>query len=379
MNRTFLPPSSSSAIERRSFIKGLTALSLGLVCGVNEVSAAPVVYRRRRYTLVGAEECIQFYRQAIQGPLSSVAEEVGQLHLSDGTLNAFEKRLHKTQTDAVIVAPSCETGCALIRRALQAGCDVITELSPGSTFEAWASVHDTYARTGRTIRLALPQRYVPAHAEVKILLAGGRVGKLLSVDFIHARPPRPLADKGTSEGPNLEAWASFDLINWWVGSAPLRLCLNGRAYSHGFDSRRPRLLYRDGVTLSYSEKNSTGVPCYFVAFNGTQGRLEHSWTSRVHGAGGSALGAFSRSSPESKTRLFPLRGPAREVVAPSEEGQSGEEQMLADLFSAEIQPERRARALGGVESATWALAVGRGLRETRGEGRDLEASLFSFA
>ena len=95
----------------------------------------------------------------------------------------FERMIAETKPDTVIV--TCQDSChdTYICRAMELGCDVITEKPMTIDAERAQRILDTQKRTGRKVRVTFNYRYSPPRTQVKDLLMSGAIGDILSVDF----------------------------------------------------------------------------------------------------------------------------------------------------------------------------------------------------
>jgi predicted dehydrogenase len=149
----------------------------------------------------------------------------------------FEDMIRKTKTDTVIVTTVDATHDDYIVRALDAGCDVITEKPMTTTPEKCQRILDARRRTGRKIRVTFNYRYSPPRTQVKDLLMSGAIGDILSVDFhwllntVHGTDyfRRWHSQKRNSGGLMIhKATHHFDLVNWWLGAVPQSVTAVGK-------------------------------------------------------------------------------------------------------------------------------------------------------
>ena len=145
------------------------------------------------------------------------------------TFTNFEEMLTKTKPDTVIVTTPDGTHHTFITRALEAGCDVITEKPMSTTVEKLNSILDAQKKSKNKIIVAHNYRYTPTRAKIKELLMQGRIGRVTSVDFhwyldishgadYFRRWHRLREFSGTLL--NHKASHHFDLLNWWIDSDP---------------------------------------------------------------------------------------------------------------------------------------------------------------
>lgn len=274
-----LASSRASSISRRAFVKGVSVAGLGLALGVTSLSANESS-RRRRYAIVGVGHRSGMYQDAIRGPHRDAAELVGICDLNPGRMEVcraeftqaglkapaaygpsdFEKMVTETKPEVVIVTVPCGLHDEYIVRALNAGCDVITEKAMTTTPEKCARIIEARKRTGRSVRVTHNYRYSPPRTQVKDLLMSGEIGDVLSVDFHWLLNTQHGADyfrrwhshKAMSGGLMVhKASHHFDLVNWWLSAVPTSVRATGK---HEFYT--PAMAKRLGLE-SYHERCQT--------------------------------------------------------------------------------------------------------------------------
>ncbi|PTY08129.1 gfo/Idh/MocA family oxidoreductase [Opitutaceae bacterium EW11] len=441
----------SHPIGRRTFVKGISTVGLGLALGVTGLSAAAeTAGKRRRYTIVGTGHRSSMYQEAILGDHKDHAELVGICDRNAGRMEVcrnrwsaagltpppayapadFEKMIRETRADVVIVTVQDSAHDDYIVRAMEAGCDAITEKPMTTTAEKCLRIVEARKRTGRHLRVGHNYRYSPPRTQVKDLLMNGEIGDVLSVDFHWMLNTHHGADyfrrwhshKENSGGLMIhKASHHFDLVNWWLGAVPASVRATGKrefytpkmAKRMGLEShhercrtcpekdkcgffldlaadKRLKMLYVDqerfdgyfrdrcvwrpdisiedtmnvlvtydnGVTLAYSLNAFNSWEGYTIAFNGTKGRLEHSMVEKVYVAGTQTeQGGVLQEGV--KTRVIPLRGPAREVETWSGAGShaGGDSVMLNDLFLPNPPADKYLRA-ADERGGAYAMLVG---------------------
>jgi len=156
------------------------------------------------------------------------AEEAG-LKLPGYTAENFEKMIIETKPDCVIVTTRDCTHDDYICRAMDLGCDVITEKPMTTGAGKCRHIIDTQKKTGKTCTVTFNYRYSPPRTQVKELLMNNVIGNVLSVDFHWMLDREHGADyyrrwhrKKINSGGLLvhKATHHFDLVNWWLSSIP---------------------------------------------------------------------------------------------------------------------------------------------------------------
>ncbi|MFG2524936.1 Gfo/Idh/MocA family protein [Streptomyces sp. NPDC048527] len=230
----------------------------------------PDTARRRRCAVVGLGARAQLFTEALSGPYADRMELVGfcdvnahRMAVHNQWLGAdvpmyaagdFEEMLRRERVDLVVVCSVDRTHDHYIVRGLEAGCDVVTEKPMTTDAPRARRILDAQRRTGREVRVAFNYRYNPVHAAVKETLASGAIGEIGSVHFEWLLDLRHGADyfrrwhrdKANSGGLMVhKASHHFDLVNWWLGTAPETVYAQGGLFFYGDEAGRRRGLARD--------------------------------------------------------------------------------------------------------------------------------------
>jgi predicted dehydrogenase len=245
---------ASTPINRRQFIAGtaLTGATLALGTGTSFGISA----RRKRYAIVGVGSRAGMYREAVLKTFAEHAEMAGDCDLNEGRLKLaqaqakeaganvpiflakdFERMIRETKPDIVIVTTKDATHDHYITRAMEIGCDVMTEKPMTTDEHKCREILKTQRRTGRNLRVTFNYRYAPSRTQVKDLLMAGTIGDVLSVDFHWMLDTNHGADyfrrwhsnKANSGGLMVhKASHHFDLVNWWLSAVPVTVVATGK-------------------------------------------------------------------------------------------------------------------------------------------------------
>ncbi|MEO3871693.1 Gfo/Idh/MocA family oxidoreductase [Nonomuraea sp. B12E4] len=159
----------------------------------------------------------------------------------------FDKLLELA--DAVIVTTVDATHARYVCAALDAGRDVIVEKPLTIDAEGCAAIAEAAERsTGRLI-VTFNYRYSPRNSAVRRLLMEGAIGEVTTVHFewtldtIHGadyfrRWHRDRANSGSLLVH--KATHHFDLVNWWLGSAPETVFAQTDLRFYGAENARKR-------------------------------------------------------------------------------------------------------------------------------------------
>jgi predicted dehydrogenase len=180
----------------------------------------------------------------------------------------FDRMVAVEKPDTVIVTSVDRTHHLYIVRAMELGCDAITEKPMTTDAESCRRILQTVERTGRKLRVTFNYRYSPIRSTVKSLLMKGTIGAVKAVNFEWLLDTRHGADyfrrwhrdKRNSGGLLVhKASHHFDLVNWWLDSSPQRVFGFGSLAFYGRENARDR-----GVTTFYErgtgEPNAAGDP-----------------------------------------------------------------------------------------------------------------------
>ncbi|KND30239.1 Gfo/Idh/MocA family protein [Streptomyces acidiscabies] len=227
---------------------------------------------RRRVAVVGLGSRARLFVNALAGPYADRYELAGfcdtnsrrmAVHnewLGSGTpvpaypTGEFGEMLRRERIDLVVVCSVDRTHDEYIVRALDAGCDVVTEKPMTTDADKARRILAARERTGRDVRVAFNYRYNPAHSAVRELLADGAIGEVGSVHFEWLLDLRHGADyfrrwhreKANSGGLMVhKATHHFDLVNWWLDSSPELVYAQGTLFFYGSEAGRRRGLARE--------------------------------------------------------------------------------------------------------------------------------------
>ncbi|MBR5024895.1 MAG: Gfo/Idh/MocA family oxidoreductase, partial [Victivallales bacterium] len=154
----------------------------------------------------------------------------------------FDKMILEQKPDRVIVTSMDRTHHYYICRAMELGCDVITEKPMTMDAEKCQQIIDTKHKTGKNLTVCFNYRYAPRNTKVKELLAQGICGEIISVHFewlldtSHGADyfRRWHRDKRNSGGLLVhKATHHFDLVNWFLEQEPVKVNAFGRRGFYG--------------------------------------------------------------------------------------------------------------------------------------------------
>ena len=226
--------------------------------------------QRKRYALVGTGSRAAMFINAITNTYRDSAELVGLCDLSQTRMDWYNARLQQdaglaalptyhadefdrmiaeTKPDTIIVTTIDATHHRYIVRAMELGCDVISEKPMTTQIDSLRAIYDAIDRTGKTLRVTFNYRYAPAYTALRDLVIKGMVGRPLSVDFSWLLDTSHGADyfrrwhreKHNSGGLLVhKATHHFDLVNWWINSYPQSVNAIGSLLFYGRENAESR-------------------------------------------------------------------------------------------------------------------------------------------
>ena len=248
---------------------------------------------KKRYAQVGLGGRARMYYKAIATTYNETAELVGlcdinrtRLEYANDVLDKefgykklpmygadeFEKMIEETKPDVVIVTSIDRTHHRYIIKAMEMGCDVISEKPMTVDAVKCQEIIDCIQRTGKNLRVTFNYRYAPHNTKIRELVMNDTIGKITQVHFewmlntSHGADyfRRWHRDKRNSGGLLVhKSTHHFDLVNFWLGTYPKRVFALGDLKFYGRENAEER-----GVTKFYSrvhgQKNAEGDPFALV-------------------------------------------------------------------------------------------------------------------
>jgi len=192
--------------------------------------------------------------------------------------SAFDRMIAETRPDCVVVTTKDCYHDEYVCRAMELGCDAITEKPMTIDAARCQRIINTQKRTGKKCTVTFNYRYAPAKTQVKDLLMSGLIGDILSVDFhwvldtVHGADyfRRWHRNKQNSGGLMVhKATHHFDLVNWWLSSVPAAVFAIGhrkfytpqQALRYGLVNRAERCVEcpKSTAARSHSPKSRTPI------------------------------------------------------------------------------------------------------------------------
>lgn len=244
---------------------------------------------RKRYVLVGAGGRSRMFYEAITKTYAKTSEltalcDINQIRMdyANKTIvelggkaaktykaHDFDRMITTEKPDCVIVCTIDRTHHRYIVRAMELGCDAISE-KPMTTDEMKCQeILDTIRKTGRSLRVTFNYRYAPHNTKLREIVMDGEIGRPTSIHFewllntSHGADyyRRWHRDKRNSGGLMVhKATHHFDLVNFWIASHPETVFGMGDLKFYGRANAEDR-----GVNeFYYRGTESTATKCPFA-------------------------------------------------------------------------------------------------------------------
>ncbi|KAH6643099.1 hypothetical protein C7974DRAFT_386783 [Boeremia exigua] len=190
-------------------------------------------------------------------------ESLGHAKVPTYLAKDFDHMIQDTRPDEVIVTTIDRTHNTYIVRALELGCNVVTEKPMTIDVSRCREIFDAVERTGKKVRVTFNYRYAPHNTKVWELLRSGAIGAVTSIHFewmlntSHGADyfRRWHRDKRNSGGLLVhKSTHHFDLVNFWLGSRPETVYAQGDLKFYGRENAEKR-----GVTEFYSRAHGSDV------------------------------------------------------------------------------------------------------------------------
>ena len=239
---------------------------------------------RKKYVQVGTGGRCSMYLNALCGDFKDAGELVGLCDTNQARMDYWNNRLQKEfgiaplptykaqdfdrmiaelKPDKVIVTSMDRTHHKYICRAMELGCDVVTEKPMTIDAKKCQQIIDTKKRTGKDVIVTFNYRYSPRNTKVKEIIKSGMVGEITSIHFEWLLSTSHGADyfrrwhrnKNNSGGLLVhKSTHHFDLVNWWIDSYPETVFAMGDLKFYGKENAEKR-----GITEFYSRARDSKI------------------------------------------------------------------------------------------------------------------------
>jgi predicted dehydrogenase len=239
--------------------------------------------KRKTYAVVGTGGRASFFYKAIVSDFRDSSElvafcdtnqtrmnyanqvigELGAQPVPTYKAHDFDSMIEEIKPNTVIVTSMDRTHHNYIIRAMQLGCDVITEKPMTVDEEKCQAILDAVKQTGRNLRVTFNYRYAPHNTKIRELIMDDTIGDVHSVHFEWLLNTKHGADyfrrwhrdKHNSGGLLVhKSTHHFDLVNFWLGTKPATVFAFGDLMFYGRENAEKR-----GVKEFYSRTYGSKV------------------------------------------------------------------------------------------------------------------------
>jgi len=254
-------------IERRKFlgegaavVAASSFLSAPLLAVENRVKAMPS--GKKRLALVGTgDRGSSNWGKSVVDSFGEYVEFVGLCDINSLRAEAakllmgvsckcypaadFDLMIRETKPDVVIVTTTDCFHEKYIVRAMELGCDVISEKSIAIDADQCQRIADAEVRTGRKVTVGFNVRHMNESIEMKKILLSGELGKVIAIDYHECLDTshgasyfRRWHGKKAYSGSLLLHKAShhFDLVNWLLDAEPVDVQAIGKLAYYGHNN-----------------------------------------------------------------------------------------------------------------------------------------------
>ena len=226
---------------------------------------------RKKYAQIGLGGRARFFYEAIASDYKETSELVAFCDINQTRMDyankvlkeeyniapvptystdLFDEMIKKEKPDYVLVTSIDRTHHKYIVRAMELGCDVISEKPMTTDAEKAQYILDAIKRTGRNLRVTFNYRYAPHNTKIRELIMNGAIGDVFSVHFEWLLNTKHGADyfrrwhrdKRNSGGLLVhKSTHHFDLVNFWLGTQPKTVFSMGDLRFYGRENAENRI------------------------------------------------------------------------------------------------------------------------------------------
>ncbi len=160
---------------------------------------------------------------------------------------SFDEMVTTEKPDTVIVTTVDAYHSDYIIRAMELGCDVITEKPMTIDSKKCQAILDAEKKYGKKLTVTFNYRFAPYSTKIKEIIKSGAIGKVYSVHFEWMLDQ--VMDLGAHGTSYFRRWNSrmaksggllvhksthhFDIINWWLDAVPEKVAAFGELNLYG--------------------------------------------------------------------------------------------------------------------------------------------------
>lgn len=297
---------SSKVIDRRKFIEKTSKVAVAPLLTPLVSSAAAIKLgepQKKKYALVGTgvrgtlawgKPIVQEYGDHLDlvalcdinmARLAHAKEVIGttapMYHSSE-----FEKMISQTQPDTVIITTTDCFHATYASKAMELGCDVLSEKPLVTEAQQGQEIVDMEKRTGKKITTTFNARFGSSTEEIMRIISSGKLGRVISAEYQEyldvdhgASYFRRWHGKKRFSGSLLVHKAShhFDQMNWWLDSEPETVNAFGKVAfygrNHSFRARNCRTCQFKAQCDFYWDINKYGSKDFYLKGENEDGYL----------------------------------------------------------------------------------------------------------
>ena len=199
---------------------------------------------------------LDYYNERLEG-------ELGYHRVPTYSASDFDEMVRETKPDTIIVTTIDAFHHEYVIRAMELGCDAITEKPMTVDDQKCRAILDTVERTGRDLRVTFNSRWSPGTTMLRKVLQEGVIGDVLHVDMEYLLDTSHGADffrrwhreKKNSGGLLVhKATHHFDLVNWWLDAVPETVFGWGKLAFYGRENAEQR-----GMKVEYERYSGQDI------------------------------------------------------------------------------------------------------------------------
>lgn len=158
----------------------------------------------------------------------------------------FDVMLDTEKPDGVIVATIDKVHHEYIIRALNKGCDVVTEKPITNTYKKCLAIRKAEKKSGKKVTVTFNCRFIPYMVKMKEIVKAGTIGKILSINYDYRlnhwhggdyfkRWHRMMDNSGGMLVH--KSTHHFDVVNWLLEDEPVSVAAFGNKLYYGNPSK----------------------------------------------------------------------------------------------------------------------------------------------
>lgn len=238
-------------MNRREFVaEGTVALAASslLRSGLQRKLKMAIIGTGSRGSFTWGQEVVKDYSDVVEivglcdrnGKRVEAARKL--IGTSAPTFTDFDRMIRETRPETVMVTTVDSAHARYIIRAMELGCNVMTEKPLCTDEEQVRAILDAQKKAQKKITVTFNARHGLKDKKVKAMLMQKSIGDLISVDFHEYLDTSHGADYfrrwhrlKENSGTLLVHKAShhFDLANWWLDSTPVSVTASGELKFYG--------------------------------------------------------------------------------------------------------------------------------------------------